>query len=145
MHDFCTTHVKLLDFFIIMYRQYFFWKFISMWRTLRSVTRFLTLITVHCKTCDTYGGKEKCIQLGQPKIKRQRWRPRRKWKNNNKMPLKEIGWEWVDWIDVAQVREKWWAPWNTVMNLTVPLNAENFLTSRRTLSFLRRTLLHGII
>ena len=39
-----------------------------MWRTLRPVTRFLTLVTVNCKTCDTYGGEEKCIQLGQPKI-----------------------------------------------------------------------------
>jgi hypothetical protein len=36
------------------------------------------------------------------------------------MDLKEIGWDSVDWIDLAQDRDQWKAPVNTVMNLRVP-------------------------
>jgi hypothetical protein len=49
----------------------------------------------------------------------------------------------MDWIKVAQDRHKWRAALNAIMNLRVPRNAGNFLTSRRTASFSRRTLLHG--
>jgi hypothetical protein len=38
--------------------------------------------------------------------------------NNIKMDLREIG--WIDWIDLAQDRDQWWALVNTVMNLRVP-------------------------
>jgi hypothetical protein len=43
-------------------------------------------------------------------------------------------WEWgdMDWIDLAQNREGWRALLNVAMNLPVPQNAENFLTSRET-------------
>jgi hypothetical protein len=47
-------------------------------------------------------------------------RPRRRWVNNNKMDLREIGWDGMDWIDLAQNRERWRALMNTVMNLEVP-------------------------
>jgi hypothetical protein len=40
--------------------------------------------------------------------------------NNIKMDLREIGWDGVDWIDVAQDRDQWWAVVNTVLNLWVP-------------------------
>ena len=55
------------------------------------------------------------------------------------MDVKEIGWEGVDWIDLAQDRDKWQAVVNTVKNLQVTSNAGNFLTSRGTVSFSRRT------
>jgi hypothetical protein len=40
--------------------------------------------------------------------------------NNIKMDLREIGWDGVDWIDLAQDRDHWRAPVNAVMNLQVP-------------------------
>jgi hypothetical protein len=49
----------------------------------------------------------------------------------------------VDWINLAQDMGRWRAVVNTVMNLWVPEKAGNFLTSRATISFSRRTLLHG--
>jgi hypothetical protein len=47
-------------------------------------------------------------------------RPRRRWVDNIKMDLREIGWDGVDWIDRAQDRDQWRALVNTVMNLRVP-------------------------
>jgi hypothetical protein len=52
--------------------------------------------------------------------KRPLGRPRRSWVDNIKMDLKEIGWDGVDWIDLAQNRDQWRALVNTVMNLRVP-------------------------
>jgi hypothetical protein len=43
------------------------------------------------------------------------------------MDLIEIGWDGVDWIDVAQDWDQWRALVNTVLNLRVPCNAGNFL------------------
>jgi hypothetical protein len=40
--------------------------------------------------------------------------------DNIKMGLREIGWDGMDWIDLAQYRDKWRALVNTVMNLRVP-------------------------
>ena len=68
-------------------------------------------------------------------------RPRCRWKDNTKMVLQEVGW---DWIDLAQNRKRWRALMNAVMNLRVPQNAGNFLTSLEPGSFSRRTLLHGV-
>jgi hypothetical protein len=54
---------------------------------------------------------------------------RRRWVYNVKMDLREIRWSGVDWIDLAQDRDQWRAVMNTVMNLRVPQNAGNFLSS----------------
>ena len=53
-------------------------------------------------------------------------------------------WGGMDWIELAQDRNRWWALFNAVMNLQFPLNAGNFLTSCKPVSFSRRTLLHGV-
>jgi hypothetical protein len=42
------------------------------------------------------------------------------WEDNIKMNVREIGWEGVDWINLAQDRDQWWALVNTVMYLQVP-------------------------
>jgi hypothetical protein len=51
--------------------------------------------------------------------KRQLGRPRRRWENGIKMDLREIGWGCVEWIHLAQDRDRWRAVVNAVMNLRV--------------------------
>jgi hypothetical protein len=55
-----------------------------------------------------------------PEGKRPLERPRRRWVNNIKIDLREIGWGGLDWIDLAQDMDQWSALVNTVMNLRVP-------------------------
>jgi hypothetical protein len=60
------------------------------------------------------------------------------------MDLQEVGCEDVDWIGLAQDSLRWWALVNAVMNLQIPKNVGNFLTSCKPVSFSRRTVLHGV-
>jgi hypothetical protein len=60
------------------------------------------------------------IWVGKLEGKRPLGRPRRRWVDNIKMDLGEIGWDGMDWIEVAQDRDQWRALVNTVMNLRVP-------------------------
>jgi hypothetical protein len=65
------------------------------------------------------------LLVRKPEGKRPLGRPTRRWVDNIKMGLLEIGWGGVDWIGLAQDRDKWRALVNAVMNLRVPLNAGN--------------------
>jgi hypothetical protein len=47
-------------------------------------------------------------------------RPRRRWVDNIKMDLGEVGWVDVDWIGLAKDRNRWRALVNSVLNLWVP-------------------------
>jgi hypothetical protein len=67
------------------------------------------------------------ILVGRPEEKATLNRGR--WETNIKMGLHEVGWEGMGWIDLAQDRDRWRAPVNAAMNLGVPQNAGNFLTS----------------
>jgi hypothetical protein len=60
------------------------------------------------------------ILVGKLEGKRPLGRPRSRWVNNIKMDLRQIGWDDMDWIDLAQDRDQWRALVNTVMNLWVP-------------------------
>jgi hypothetical protein len=60
------------------------------------------------------------ILVRRPEGGRPLGRPRRRWEDNIKMDLREIGFEDVDWIHWAQDRDRWRAVVNTVMNLRVP-------------------------
>jgi hypothetical protein len=60
------------------------------------------------------------ILLGKPEGKRPLGRPRCRWVDIIRMDLGEIGWDGVDWIDVAQDRDQWRALVNTAMNIRVP-------------------------
>jgi hypothetical protein len=57
--------------------------------------------------------------VGKPEGKRPLGRPRRRWVNNIKIDLREVGLDGTDWIDLAQDRDQWRALVNTVMNLRV--------------------------
>jgi hypothetical protein len=59
------------------------------------------------------------VFMGKPEGKRPLGRPRRRWEDGIKMYLREIGWGSVDWIQLAQDRDRWRAFVNTVMNLRV--------------------------
>jgi hypothetical protein len=60
------------------------------------------------------------ILVGKPEGKKPLGRQKRKWVDSIKMDLREVGWDGLDWIDVAQDRDQWRAPVNMVMNLQVP-------------------------
>jgi hypothetical protein len=60
--------------------------------------------------------REECtILVGKPEGKRPQGRPRRRWVDNIKMDLREIGLDGMDWIDLAQDRDQW----RTYVNLRV--------------------------
>ena len=59
------------------------------------------------------------VLVGKPEGKRSLGRPRRRWEDNIKMDLWEVG-GGGDWMELAQDRDRWWALVNTVMNFRVP-------------------------
>jgi len=60
------------------------------------------------------------ISSGEPEVKRLFERPRRRWENNIRMDLTKIEWEVVDWIHLAQNKDRKRALLNTVLKLLVP-------------------------
>jgi hypothetical protein len=66
--------------------------------------------------CSVYGGEERCMQGFGGEV----GRPKRRWEDNIKMDLQEVGCGVVDWIVLVQDRDKCWAFANAVMNLRVP-------------------------
>jgi hypothetical protein len=73
-------------------------------------------------TCGTHGGGERCyrVLVGSLEGKRPLGRPRRRWEDNIKMDVSEIGIDGANWILLAQDRVRWRDFVNTVMNLLVP-------------------------
>jgi hypothetical protein len=73
-------------------------------------------------TCGTHGGREGCyrILVGKPESKTPLGRPRRRWEDNIKMDLREVGIDGANWIRLARDRVQWRTLVNTVMNLRVP-------------------------
>ena len=65
--------------------------------------------------------------VGKPEGRTQLGRPKDRWEDNIKLDLQEVGLG-MDWIDLAQDRNRWAVLVNAVMNLRVPQNAGNFLT-----------------
>jgi hypothetical protein len=59
------------------------------------------------------------ILVGRPEGRRPLGRPKRRWKYNIKMDLQYVGWG-VNWIELAQDKDRWRAVVNGVMNLRVP-------------------------
>jgi hypothetical protein len=82
--------------------------------------------------------------VGKLEGKRPLGRPRCRWVDNIRMDLQEVGCVYMDWIGLAQDRYRWWKLVSAVMNLRVPLNTGNFLSSCKPVSCSRRTLHHGV-
>jgi len=95
--------------------------------------------------CGAYGWGEGVyrVLVGKPEGKRPLGRPRRRWVNI-RMDLQEVGCGYMDWIGLAQDRDRWRMFVSAVMSLRVPWNVGNFLTSCKPVSFSRRTLHHGV-
>ena len=60
------------------------------------------------------------VLVGKTEGKRPLGRPRRRWEDNIKMVLQEVGGSCWDWVELAQDRERWRALVNTVRNIRVP-------------------------
>ena len=93
-----------------------------------------------------YGGREGAyrVLVGKPEGKRSQGRPRRRWVDNIRTELQEVGCDYMDWIGLAQDRDMWRTLVSAVMNLRFPWNAGNFLTSCKPGGFSRRTLHRGV-
>jgi hypothetical protein len=74
------------------------------------------------RACSTNGEKRNAymILVGKPEGKRSLGRPRRRWVDNIKINLIEIGWGDMDWIGLAEDADHWGSLVNTVMHLRVP-------------------------
>ena len=60
------------------------------------------------------------VLMEKPEGKRPLWRPRRRWEDNIKMDLQDVGGGSGDWMELARDRERWRALVSTVMNFRVP-------------------------
>jgi hypothetical protein len=60
------------------------------------------------------------VLVGKPEGWRPRGRPRRRWKDNIRMDLREVECGCVDWMELAQNRDRWRAFVSALMNLRVP-------------------------
>ena len=60
------------------------------------------------------------VLVGKPEVTRPLGRPRRRWEDNIKMDLQEVECGGVDWIELAQDRDRWRTLVSAVMNLRVP-------------------------
>jgi len=60
------------------------------------------------------------VLVGKPEGKRPLGRPRRRWEDNIKMYIQEVGCGGMDWIELAQDRDRWRSLVNAVMNIRVP-------------------------
>jgi len=60
------------------------------------------------------------VLVRKPEVKRPLGRPRRRWEDDIKIDLQELGCRGMDWIELAQGRNRWRALVNAVMNLRVP-------------------------
>ena len=77
----------------------------------------------YVSVCVARMGEERAVYrvfVGKPEVKRPLGRPRRRWVDNIRMDLQEVGCGQVDWIGLARDRDRWRTLVSAVMNLRVP-------------------------
>jgi predicted small integral membrane protein len=73
------------------------------------------------RACGTNGGDEECIwDIGGKARRKEIIKSKTRWVDNIKIDLREIGWDWMDWIDLAQDNDQWRALVSTVVYRRVP-------------------------
>jgi hypothetical protein len=79
--------------------------------------------------CSAYGEWRGVFRVlvGKPKGRRLLERPRHRWEDNIKMALQEVGCGDMDWIELAQDRDRWWAFVNAVIDSTGSIKYREFL------------------
>jgi hypothetical protein len=91
--------------------------------SLPSIIRMIKLRRMKCMRHVARMGEKRNeyrLLVGKPEGKRQLGRPRCRWVHNIKIDLGEVGWGGVDWIGLAQDRNRWRALVNSVLNFQVP-------------------------
>jgi hypothetical protein len=84
------------------------------------------------------------LLVGKPEERRPLGRPRRRWLDNIRMDLVEVGWGDVDWIGLAQDTDRWRALVNSVLNLRIPYNAGKPSSVQATRDLSSSAQLHGV-
>jgi hypothetical protein len=79
------------------------------------------------------------VLVGKPQGKRRLGRPSRRWEDGIRMDIREIGLGSVEWIQLAQDRDRWRALVNMAINHQFLQMTENFLASWRSVCFSERT------
>jgi len=69
------------------------------------------------------------VLVEKPEGKRTLGKPRCRWKDNIKTDIQEVELGGMDWVALAQDRDRWWSLANAALNFWVPLNEGNILTS----------------
>jgi hypothetical protein len=82
------------------------------------------------------------VLVGRPEGKRPVERPRRRWEDNIKIDLREIGIDGANWIRLAQDRVQWRAFVSTVMNLRVSMKEAGYCLKAECLSAFQKNILH---
>jgi hypothetical protein len=97
-------------------------------------------------TCSTNGREEEAYGLlaGKSEGRRPVGRPERTWLDNSRMDLLEVGWGEVDWIGLAEDRDRWRALVSSVLNLRVPQNAGKLWSVQTTRDLSSSSQLHGV-
>ena len=73
-----------------------------------------------CTVCNSMERGVHRVLVGKPEGRRPLGRPRRRWVDNIRMDLQEVGCVYMDWIGLAQDRDRWRTFVSAVMNLRVP-------------------------
>jgi hypothetical protein len=98
------------------------------------------------RACITNGGKFNAYRLlvGKPEGRMPLGRPSRRWLDNIRMDLVKVGWGNLDWIGLAQDRDRWRALVNSALNLRVPQNAGKLSSVQTTRDLSSSVQLHGV-